>query len=202
MLDFGVISPHPPLLLKSVSSKEQRKEVQKTIQNLKKLGGKFKKKKIEHLIIISPHPDWGFNVPLHFIGKDFENNIEKILIQSEGAEKYFKLGKEKAEEFKDKKVAVIASGDLSHCLKKESPYGYTEDGPAFDKVLIKYLKNKKIKEILNLDKEFPNAKACGLQSISFLLGFAEKSLNNYNINVLSYQGPFGVGYLVAEIKNN
>ncbi len=200
MLNFAVISPHPPVLLPDVGSEEQRDEVKETIENLKKLENKFKEKNIEHLIIISPHPDWGFNVPLFFIGNDFEKKIERILIETESTEHYFKLGKEKAKEFKDKKVAVIASGDLSHCLKEESPYGFHEDGPAFDKALMDYLKNKEIEKILNLEKKFPNAKACGLQSISFLLGFAEEDLDNYNVNVLSYQKPFGVGYLVADIK--
>ncbi|MFW6283137.1 MAG: hypothetical protein ACOC1P_03750, partial [Minisyncoccales bacterium] len=171
MLKFAAISPHPPILLPSVGSKKQRKKVKETIDNLQKLEKKLKGRDINYLIIISPHPDWGFNVPLSFIGKDFNGETEKILVESENSNKYFELGKEKAKKLKDKKTAVIASGDLSHCLKKEGPYGYHPDGPAFDKNLINYLKKKKIKKILSLDKKFPNAKACGLQSIAFLLGF-------------------------------
>ena len=77
---FAAISPHPPIILPSVGSKEDREKVKKTIANLKGLSKKLKKINPDKIIISSPHPDWGFNVPLYFLAKDFKGEIEEILI--------------------------------------------------------------------------------------------------------------------------
>ena len=115
----------------------------------------------------------------------------------------WKTGKRIYQELdKKRKYALIASGDLSHCLKKEGPYGFHSDGPKFDKALIEYLKKKDIKNFLKLDEMFPEAGECGLRSFCFLLGILEASGINYQPEILSYEGPFGVGYLVANFKLN
>ncbi len=64
---FTAISPHPPIILPSVGSKEDREQVKKTIASLESLGKKLKETDPDSIIISSPHPDWGFNVPLHFL---------------------------------------------------------------------------------------------------------------------------------------
>lgn len=43
---------------------------------------------------------------------------------------------------------------------------------------------------------------CGLKSFTFILGILEAAGLNYQPQILSYEGPFGVGYLVANIKIN
>jgi len=197
---FACISPHPPIILPSVGSEEDRAQVKKTIDSLNSLGKKFVEVNPQQVIISSPHPDWGFNVPLFFLAKDFKGEIETILINLESPKFYFEEGKKiyksKVESLKSK-VAVIASGDLSHCLKEDGPYGFHPQGPKFDKALIEFLKKKDIETILKLDEMYPNASECGLRSFSFLLGILEASGINYQPEILSYEGPFGVGYLVA-----
>lgn len=99
----------------------------------------------------------------------------------------------------NKRIAVIASGDLSHRLTDDAPAGYSPEGEAFDQTLIKLLENKKTEDILKLNpKLIKEAGECGLRSIVILLG-ALKELN-YDVRVLSYEGPFGVGYLVAQFS--
>lgn len=49
---------------------------------------------------------------------------------------------------------------------------------------------------------YPEAGECGLRSFSFLLGILEESKINWKPEVLSYEGPFGVGYLVANFRLN
>jgi len=81
---FAAISPHPPIILPSVGSEKDRAQVKKTIESLENLGGKFREANPDSIIISSPHRDWGFNVPLHFISKDFKGVIlkkDKILIK-------------------------------------------------------------------------------------------------------------------------
>ncbi len=210
MLVFASISPHPPIILPSVGSEEDRERVKNTIKALENLGEKLKKTKPDSIIISSPHPDWGFNVPLYFLAKDLKGEIKQHLIGLEKPDFYFEQGKKLYQKIargeigrgqsSAKKVALIASGDLSHCLKEDGPYGFQEDGPKFDKALIEFLKKKDVESILKLDNIYPEAGECGLRSFCFLLGILEASGLNWQPEILSYEGPFGVGYLVANFK--
>lgn len=208
-LVFASISPHPPLLLPNVGTKEDKEGVKKTLRALEILRGKFKEAKPETIIISSPHEDWGFNVPLYFLAKDFRGEIKTYLTGLEPPKFYFEEGKKLYHKtcnikHKTQKIALIASGDLSHCLKEDGPYGFNPDGPKFDKKLIESLKNKDIETILKLDEIYPEAGECGLRSFSFLLGILEAhSVNSgqaWRAEILSYEAPFGVGYLVANFK--
>ena len=205
MINFACISPHPPIILPSVGSKEDRGMVKNTIESLEKLGEKLKESNPDSIIISAPHPDWGFNVPLFFLAKDFRGEIKTYLMGMESPVFYFEQGKKVYHETcnikpKTRKIALIASGDLSHCLKEDGPYGFNPDGPKFDKTLIDSLKKKDIKTILKLDDVFPEAGECGLRSFCFMLGILEESEIDYKPEILSYEGPFGVGYLVANFK--
>jgi len=200
-LVFAAISPHPPIILPSVGSPEDRTQVKNTIEALEKLGKKLKEAKPDSIIISAPHPDWGFNVPLFFLAQDFKGEIKTVLIGIESPQFYFDEGKKIGRgQTSAKKVALIASGDMSHCLKEEGPYGFHPDGPKFDKDLMESLKKKDIEKILKLDDLYPDAGECGLRSFCFLLGILETSGLNWQPEILSYEGPFGVGYLVANFK--
>jgi len=202
---FACISPHPPIILPSVGSPEDRAQVKKTIKSLEDLGQKLKESNPDSIIISAPHPDWGFNVPLFFLAKDFKEEIKTYLIGIESPKFYFEQGKKLYQKIgrgqtSAKKVALIASGDMSHCLKEDGPYGFQPDGPKFDKDLIEALKKKDIETILKLDEIYPEAGECGLRSFCFLLGILETSGIDWQPEILSYEGPFGVGYLVANFK--
>ena len=200
MICFAAIAPHQPLLLPTVGEESDRKEVVKTISSLKILGDQFGMTKPEEIIISSPHKDWGFNVPLHFLAPEFEGEIEYFLTGYESPEKHFEQGKEFFRGLeKNKRYAVIASGDLSHCLKEDGPYGFQADGPKFAKALQEYLIGKNIKALFGLYDDFPEAIECGLRSFSYLLGMLEASGKDWHPKILSYEGPFGVGYLVARM---
>jgi aromatic ring-opening dioxygenase LigB subunit len=200
---FACISPHPPIILPSVGSEKDRKQVKKTIESLNSLGNKLKESNPDSIIISAPHPDWGFKVPLHFLAQGFKGEIKTYLMGLEEPKFYFEEGKKvyksKIQNQKSK-IAVIASGDLSHCLKEDGPYGFHPEGPKFDKELIEALKKKDIEKILKLDDMYPDAGECGLRSFCFLLGILEESGMNYKPEILSYEGPFGVGYLVANFQ--
>jgi aromatic ring-opening dioxygenase LigB subunit len=207
----AVFSPHPPILLPSVGSKKDRAEIKKTIDSLESLGKKMKKINPDLIIISSPHPEWGFNVPLFFLADNFKGKIKQFLIGSKSPDFYYQEGKkfykseiQNPELFEgcnlQSKISLIASGDLSHCLRKEGPYGFKNDGPKFDKALMDFLKNKDVDNILKLNEKYPEAGECGLRSFCFLLGILEGAKINWQPEILSYEGPFGVGYLVADFK--
>jgi len=203
MINFAAISPHPPIILPDVGSPEDRRQVKKTIESLENLGEKFKELKLDKIIISAPHLDWGFNVPLFFLAKDFKGEIETHLIGLESPKFYFEQGKELYNSklrAQKSEIALIASGDMSHVLKEDGPYGFHPDGPKFDKDLIESLKKKDIEKIFKLDDLYPDAGECGLRSFCFMLGILEASGQDWKVKILSYEGPFGVGYLVANFK--
>ena len=146
--------------------------------------------------------DHGVLVPLHFINERYKNF--KLVAMSYGSFSYHRLMKngELLSDFihqVDKKVVVIASGDMSHALKDSGPYAYHEDGEKFDQELKLRLTQNKPYEIFKFPQEIiENAKECGLRSYALLMG----ALNPYRLEtkVFSYEGPYGVGYLVAAFE--
>ena len=99
----------------------------------------------------------------------------------------------------NRKTVFIASGDLSHKLKEEGPYLYSLYGPKFDKEFIETLENGDVVKCFNLDDTMVEESAqCGLYSVYTLLGSMQG--NGIKGTLLSYEGPFGVGYGVMKFE--
>lgn len=206
MITFACFSPHAPILLSDVGSIQDRVKVKKTIESLQFLGRQLAKTKSDEIVISSPHEDWGFNVPLSFLAPNFKGKTIPYLTGLESPAFHFHQGKKIFVDTKYQiqdtkyKVALVASGDTSHCLKPDGPYGLNPDGPKFDRDLRECLKKKDIERILRLDDLYPEAANCGLRSFAFLLGILEATKTAWQPEILSYEGPFGVGYLVVNFK--
>ncbi|MDD5290039.1 MAG: AmmeMemoRadiSam system protein B [Patescibacteria group bacterium] len=145
--------------------------------------------------------DHGAAVPLFYLAQNLpEVKILPINYCLRDLKFHFDFGKELGEiiHAENRRVAFIASGDLSHRLTKDAPAGYNPNGKKFDKLLLALLKEKKYEEILNMDVDLvEDAGECGLRSIAVLLGIIKDM--NITPQLLSYEGPFGVGYAVMEI---
>ena len=146
--------------------------------------------------------DHGIMVPLNYLEEaGIKTPILPISIGFISYEELYKIGQEitrTALEL-DYKIAVIASGDLSHRLKKSAPAGYNPDAHIFDEKLIQYFKEKQFESILNFDSELvEKAGECGLRPIVTMLGTINKL--EVDVNVNSYEGPFGVGYGTVFIR--
>jgi len=116
-------------------------------------------------------------------------------------ERHFAFGQaiQRAAQTMGKRVAIIASGDLSHRLIPSAPAGYHPDGRIFDEKLVEAIASYDVEAILNMDEELiEHAGECGLRSIVIMLGALEGL--PVKSSVLSYEGPFGVGYLVASLQ--
>ena len=153
-------------------------------------------------IISDKELDHGIGVPAYFLLRHLEGTslipIYYSLLDNVSHFEFGKSLKELAMD-SDKRIAVIASGDLSHCLTDKAPLPFNSTGKEFDEKLIELLKGADSQAIINLDhKLIEKAAECGLRSILILLGV----LNNYNYKteILSYEAPFGVGYLVANLR--
>jgi len=144
--------------------------------------------------------DYGSSVPLFYLTKHM-SGVKIIPIGYSGLDlkKHFDFGYLLKEILMDtnKRVAVIASGDLSHRLSNNSPAGFSPSGKKFDEAILNSLQSGNTAGIINLDeKMIIEAGECGLKSLMILLGVLRNI--NYNLKILSYENPVGIGYLVAE----
>jgi len=153
-------------------------------------------------LVSEPKLDHGAAVPLFYLTrKDNKRRIVPITYSMLNYQKHVDFGVALKEAIfhSDKRVALVASGDLSHRLSLQAPAGFSPQAKEFDKKLIQLLKKKNVESIVNLDPAMiEEAGECGLRSFLILLG-AIKNMN-YEFEVLSYEAPFGVGYLVGEMK--
>ncbi|MEI7792001.1 MAG: AmmeMemoRadiSam system protein B [Candidatus Berkelbacteria bacterium] len=148
--------------------------------------------------------DHGVMVPLHFLLEklDFPCKVMPISYSIASRSEHFIFGQIIADictKNPNERVAIIASGDLSHRLGQTPPAGMTYTGEEFDKNLVELIKKADEYSIINMDDEFvENAGECGYRSILIMLGAI--SGRDYQPEVLSYEGPFGVGYMVANMN--
>lgn len=145
--------------------------------------------------------DHGALVPLHFLNKEYNNyklvHITYGLLMSNILAKFGQLLAKVVEE-SDEQVVIIASGDLSHKLSNEGPYSYSPYGKEFDEKIMGMIKKGSMEEIVNFDFRLADqAGECGLRSLIITAG----ALSNKNLcaQVVSYEGPFGVGYGTAKL---
>lgn len=145
--------------------------------------------------------DHGALIPLYFVTRHYSSfSLIRISIAGLPLEQLYLFGHliQEAVSKSDKKAVFIASGDLSHRLKEDGPYGFASEGPQFDEQLGEAIKDADFKRLITMDEMFcQRAGECGLRSFIIMGG----ALNGHQIktNILSYEGPFGVGYMVAEL---
>lgn len=151
---------------------------------------------------VSEPLDHGTMVPLYFLMQNLDAaRVCQLSFSYLDYGKHFTFGEiiYEAIQNTDKRVALIASGDLSHRLTPQSPTGYSPRGKEFDKMLIESLEKNDVSGILNMDSVLiEEAGECGLRSIIILLGALSNT--RYRFKKLSYEGPFGVGYLVGKFE--
>jgi MEMO1 family protein len=95
-------------------------------------------------------------------------------------------------------VAFIASGDLSHRLQRDAPAGYNPQAHLFDEEVVDAIRSCSTSRIVNLDPELRRmAGECGFRSMLVAIGATQEL--EPSCEVISYEAPFGVGYLVAQL---
>jgi AmmeMemoRadiSam system protein A len=151
---------------------------------------------------ISLRLDHGVIVPLYFLRKaKLETPLVHVSMALGQPQKLYLFGVavRKAAESLGRRVALLASGDLSHGLTHDAPGGYLPLGKDFDDQLNRLLAEPDVEGIVKMDPDLvAQAGECGYHSIVMMLG----ALDGYDVKaeVISYEGPFGVGYLVASLE--
>ena len=98
---------------------------------------------------------------------------------------------------------VIGSGDLSHKLKEDGPYGFQKEGPEYDERIMDVMGRGAFGELFDFSEDFcDKAAECGHRSFTIMAG----ALDGLKVKAerLSHQGTFGVGYGICtyEVTGN
>ncbi len=146
--------------------------------------------------------DHGTLVPLYFLkeaaGGQLPFRIVRIGLSGLSYADHYRLGIliRDAADALGRKLCVAASGDLSHYLRKDGPYGYRAEGPAYDERLMDIMGRAAFGELLGMPEEgCERAGECGQRSFLIMAGCLDGRA--VVAKRLSYQGVTGVGYGVC-----
>ncbi|NLI53616.1 MAG: AmmeMemoRadiSam system protein A [Clostridiales bacterium] len=143
--------------------------------------------------------DHGTLIPLTFLAeRELSCEVVRVGISGLDAVEHYRLGKciKRTAEELGRDVVVVASGDLSHKLIESGPYGFSASGPEFDRQATAAMASGDFCKLLTMDAALcEEAAECGLGTFWILAGVLDRTA--VKSELLSYEGPFGVGYAVA-----
>ena len=150
----------------------------------------------------NPELDHGTLIPLYYINRQMTDyRLVRIGLSGLPLSDHVHLGQliQQTAEKLNRRTVIIGSGDLSHKLKKDGPYGLSKEGPEYDERIMDVLGRAAFDELLDFDETFcEKAAECGHRSFCILAG----ALDGLRVETekLSHEGPFGVGYGVCTWK--
>jgi len=143
--------------------------------------------------------DYGVVVPLTYLTPHLKRyTVLPIYPSLLPAKDHFEFGRAIQEVLMHsrRRVAVIASADLSHRLTRSAPAGYSPYGKKFDEKIITLLKERKHSALITFEPELASKAAqCGLPPLTVFSGILDGM--NATPEILSYESPFGIGLLTA-----
>lgn len=145
--------------------------------------------------------DHGTAVPLYFLRRNgWRGRLVALGYNFLPDEDHLRFGSciRRAVEATGRPAALVASGDLSHRLKPEAPAGYQPQAHLFDEEVVASLQDCQPERIAKIDPTLRKlAGECGYRSM--LVAFGATRGLKANCDVLHYEAPFGVGYMVAQL---
>lgn len=147
--------------------------------------------------------DHGTSVPLYFLLRNgWKGKVVALGYTFLSNEDHLRFGAciKRAIEEMGHPVAIVASGDLSHRLKPGAPAGFYPDAHLFDEEVVESLRACDPSRIVNINQHLrKQAGECGYRSMLIAFGATEET--EQRCEVLSYEAPFGVGYMVAQVSS-
>lgn len=146
-----------------------------------------------------PELDHGVLIPLYYLRKaGVRCPIVRMGLSGFSPLDHYRLGKcvQDAVNALGRRAVFLASGDLSHKLKADGPYGCAPEGPQFDDAVTHTMASGDFLEFLTIDPALcERAAECGLRSFQVMAG----ALDGLAVEpqLLSHEGTFGVGYAIA-----
>lgn len=143
--------------------------------------------------------DHGVIIPLRFLNEVYRDyQLVRVGLSGLSPMEHYRLGQciARTAEKLGRRVVFVASGDLSHKLLAEGPYGFAPEGPEFDRQVTQAMAEGDFLRFLTFPEAFCDGAAeCGLRSFQVMAGALDGLA--VKAELLSYEGPFGVGYGVA-----
>ena len=211
-----LISPHAPLAPRAFVAYQEDKlygsfanfrapgtEIEVTLDEemLSAIGQAAREKGYEVIGIKGHELDHGTIVPLYFLLRNgWHGRVVALGYTFLSNEDHLNFGSciSDAAAARGRTIAFVASGDLSHRLKPGAPAGYNVDAHLFDEEIVAAIRARAPERIVNIgDGLRRTAGECGYRSMLVALGVASGSHESFE--VLNYEAPFGVGYLVAQL---
>ena len=147
----------------------------------------------------NPELDHGTMIPLYYINRYYtEYQLVRIGLSGLPLTDHYRLGQmiRQAADSLGRRVVVVGSGDLSHKLREDGPYGLSKEGPEYDERIMDVMGRAAFDELLDFDETFcDKAAECGHRSFCIMAG----ALDGLSVETqkLSHEGTFGVGYGVC-----
>lgn len=146
--------------------------------------------------------DHGTMVPLYFINQYWSGyRLVRIGLSGLPFSVHYELGQRIREtaQVLNRRTVLIASGDLSHRLKEDGPYGYREEGPSYDSRIMDVMGSADFGKLLDFSEDFcERAGECGHRAFVMMAGALDR--RRVSSSRLSYEGPFGVGYGICSYE--
>ena len=143
--------------------------------------------------------DHGAFIPLWFLREaGVDCPILRVGLSGFSPLEHYRLGQciARAADRLGRRAAFIASGDLSHKLKADGPYGFAPAGPVYDEQVTAAMASGDFLRLLTMDQSLcDRAAECGQRSFQIMAGALD--VLAVKAELLSHEGPFGVGYGVA-----
>jgi len=166
-----------------------------------KISHESKTHSIPTRLVSKEKVDHGVSVPLHFLTTHLPDvKILPVGFSGLDHEQHAAFADILKDEIMktDKRVALLASADLAHTLSEQAPAGYHPQGEQFDKHVLALLSTKNTKGFSALDTTLVKvAQSCGYMSLLLFLQIMQEM--DYEFKQLSYEAPFGVGYLTGQL---
>jgi AmmeMemoRadiSam system protein B len=145
--------------------------------------------------------DRGVTVPALYLLRTDEVQVVPVSISMLGWEEHWLFGTAvaKAAQQVFGEVAIVASANLSHRVTEDAPHGYSPSGAQFDGLIRDAVARGQLREFLDIPQDLcREASECGMASLLVLGGAFDGEV--VDGRVLSYETPFGIGYLVGEVS--
>ncbi len=140
--------------------------------------------------------DHGTMVPLYFVNQYLKDyRLVRIGLSGLPLTMHYQLGQyiQEADKLLNRTTVLVTSGDLSHRLKEDGPYGYQKEGPEYDSRIMEVMGTADFGKLFRFPENLcEKAGECGHRSFMIMAGALDKL--KVEAEPLSYEGVFGVGY--------
>ncbi len=146
--------------------------------------------------------DHGTLVPLYFINQSYTSyKVVRLGLSGLSYMEHYKMGTiiKEAVERLGRKAVFIASGDLSHTLGQNGPFGYSGEGEEYDRLSVDALREGNFRAMLDMDPQFVRkANVCGHRC--FCIGMGVLDSKDFDTTYYGYEKPYGIGYAMLSYK--